>query len=197
MKLSNEIKAGLVIVVAIAIGVMFFGKTAHFKKRTYDVKTYFTYAGDLKPDAVVKLSGIEVGRVKTINFVYDPLTKVECLLEINSDAKVRTDSIAYISTTGFVGDAFIGITPGSSDETIKKGETIQSEEPVQTRLLLKKADNIANSLDSILTEVKAVVGDNRENLDNIIINLEATTENFKEFSEDVKTHPWKLLFKGE
>ncbi|MFC1644336.1 MlaD family protein, partial [Candidatus Omnitrophota bacterium] len=102
MRFSNEIKAGLVVVVAIAIGVFFFAKTATFRAKTYDVKTYFRYAGDLKPNAIVKLSGIEVGRVKEINFIYDPATKVECVFEINADAKVRSDSIAYIGTAGFV-----------------------------------------------------------------------------------------------
>ena len=65
------------------------------------------------------------------------------------------------------------------------------------RLFLKRADEIAESLDVILSELKSVVVDNRQALDNIVGNVEATTENFKEFSEDVKKHPWKLLFKGE
>ncbi|MGB2662030.1 MAG: hypothetical protein WBD04_06575, partial [Candidatus Omnitrophota bacterium] len=68
---------------------------------------------------------------------------------------------------------------------------------VQMRLLMKKADSIAESLDVTLGEIKGLVVDNRKNLDDIILNLEGTTENFKEFSEDVKKHPWKLLFKGE
>jgi len=197
MRFSNEIKAGLVVVAALAIAVMFFAKTANFRSSTYDLRTYFRYAGDLKPDAIVKLTGIEVGRVKTINFIYDPETKVECLLEIDARAKVRKDSIAYIGTAGFVGDAYVGITPGTAVEFCKTHGTIASEDPIQMRLLMKKADSIANNLDQILFEVKTLVTDNRPNLDNIICNLEATTENFKEFSEDVKKNPWKLLFKGD
>jgi hypothetical protein len=63
------------------------------------------------------------------------------------------------------------------------------------RLLFKKADQIATNLDSIIADVKDVVSNNKQNMDNIILNLEATTENFKEFSEDVKKNPWKLLFR--
>lgn len=197
MRVSNEIKAGIVVLVALAVGVMFFAKTAAFKTKTYDIVTYFRYAGDLKADAVVKLSGIEVGRLKSIKFVYDPETKVECLLEIDAKAKVRADSIAYIGTAGFVGDAFVGITPGVSTDFAKSRSVIDSEDPVQMRLLMKKADAIADNLDKILVDVKGIVSDNKDNVNQIVSNLEATTENFKEFSEDVKKNPWKLLFKGE
>ncbi len=197
MRFTNEIKAGIVVLVAIAIGVFFFGKTANFKAKTYEIKTYFTYAGDLKTNAIVKLSGIEAGRVKTINFLYDPKTMVECIIELDVFAKVRKDAVAYIGTAGFVGDAFVGLTPGESAEFLKPGEVIASEDPIQMRLLMKKADQIASNLDNILVQVKDIVTDNKDNLNDIILNFEATSQNFKEFSDDVKKHPWKLLFKGE
>jgi phospholipid/cholesterol/gamma-HCH transport system substrate-binding protein len=198
MRISNEIKAGLVVIMAVLIGVFFFAKTASFKHATYDLKVYFTYAGDLKPNAIVKLSGIEVGRLKDIKFIYGKdNTKVECLLEIDAAAKVRKDSLAYIGTAGFVGDAFVGITPGVSPVFAETGTVIASEDPIEMRLLMQKADSIANNLDVIIAEVRSVVTDNRPAMDAIISNLESTTENFKDFSDDVKKHPWKLLFKGE
>ena len=175
MKLSNEIKAGMVVLAALILVIFFFGKTVDFRHNKYDLKTYFVYAGDLKPDAIVKLSGIEVGRVKDIKFVYDQGTRVECLLEIDGTAKVRLDSMAYIGTAGFVGDAFVGITPGASEEYAKPRSVIPSEDPIQMRLLMKKADEIAKNLDSILGDIKSVISDNKQNLDNIVLNLEATT----------------------
>ncbi|MFH1798216.1 MAG: MlaD family protein [Candidatus Omnitrophota bacterium] len=197
MRFSNEIKAGIVVVFAFTLCALFFVKTTSFQVEKYEIKTFFRYAGDLKPDAAVKLAGIEVGRLKKINFIYKPETKVECVLTLDARAKVRKDSIAYIGTAGFVGDAYIGITPGESNEFSEPGSVISSEDPVQTRLLMKKADTIANNLDSILFDIKSVVSGNKQNLNNAVTNLEATTQNFKEFSQDVKEHPWKLMFKGE
>ncbi|MDD3089091.1 MAG: MlaD family protein [Candidatus Omnitrophica bacterium] len=197
MRISNEIKAGVVVLLAVVIGIFFFYKTAGVKPSTYTVKTRFVYAGDLKPNAIVKLSGIEVGRLLTAEFSYDPNTAVECVLEIDSRAKLRKDSIAYIGTAGFVGDAFVGITPGVSPEFMEEGGMLDSEDPVQMRILMKKAEEIANSLDGILKDVKSIVADNKGNIDSIVLNLEATSQNLKEFSEDVKKSPWKLLFKGE
>lgn len=196
MRFSNELKAGLVVVVAICVGVFFFAKTASFKKKMYDIKTYFTYAGDLKADAVVKLSGIEVGRVKELKFLYKgDVTKVECVMEVNADAKVRQDSIAYIATSGIVGDSYVGITPGSASEFIANNGVITSEDPLQMRQLFKRADVIAKNLEAITTDVKDVLNNNKQGLDNIVVNLEQTTKNFEEFSADVKKNPWKLLFK--
>jgi len=197
MRFSNELKTGLVIVVAFTLGLMFFVKTKDFSKKTYTLKTYFKYAGDLKPNAIVKLTGVEAGRVKEIKFIYDPETKVECVLEIEDGAKVREDSIAYVSSSGIVGDACLGITPGVSDRFAKPGSVIASEDPIQMRIIMKKASSIADSLDKILAEAKSLVTENRQNLDNIVINIEKTTENFREFSADIKKHPWKIMFKGD
>ncbi|MFH1837179.1 MAG: MlaD family protein [Candidatus Omnitrophota bacterium] len=195
MRVSNEFKAGIVVLTAILIGILFFGKTASFKKETYIIKTSFGYAGDLKPNATVKLSGIEVGRVKEISFVYEPATSVECVLEIDIDAKVRKDSVAYISTSGFVGDAYVGVTSGTTDEFVGAGEIIKSEEPMQSRVFMKKADGIADNLDKILAKIKDFIAGNEENLGEIVKNMESATESFKEFSDDIKKHPWKLLIK--
>jgi len=211
MRVSNELKAGIVVLIGIGLVAMFYVKTAKVETKTYQIKTTFGYAGDLKNNAVVKLSGIEVGRLKTIDFKYDPETKVECVMELKEGVKVRKDAIAYIGTAGFVGDAYIGITAGSADQFVAPEEAIPSEDPIQMRELMKKADKIASTLDDTLKEVKTLamnanttvtnlngmLTDNRKGISNIVSNLESTTQNFKEFSEDVKKHPWKLLFKGE
>ena len=205
MKMTNELKTGIVVAAAVAVAVIFWAKTTDFNARPYKLKTYFNYAEGVKVDSIVKLSGIEVGRVEKITLDYTPETKVELVLTLNDKAKIREDAIAFISTSGLIGDAYIGLTPGSSDKPfLKDGATIMSEDPVEMRKLMKKADVIAENLDKTLVEVKrlaenvtGVVTDNRSRLDNIAVNLEQTAVNFKEFSEDIKKHPWKLLIKGK
>lgn len=197
MRIPNEIKAGTVVAIAIAIAVLFFFKTTKVDTATYQIKTSFGYAGDLKPNATVKLAGIEVGRVKEISFVYTDKTRVECLMELAGEAKVRTDAIAYIGTAGFVGDAFIGLTNGDAQDFVKNGGEVKSEDPMQMRELMKKADAIADNLNTISSEVKGIVTENRSGIDNIVTNVESATQNLEEFTQDLKKHPWKLMFKGE
>lgn len=203
MKISNELKTGVVVVSAIVVAAVFYIKTTDFNSGVYKIKTYFNYAEGVKPDSIVKLSGIDVGRVESISFNYAPDTKVELVIAIDKKAKVREDSIAYISQSGLIGDSYIGITPGSSDKQfVKDGAILISEDPIEVRKLMRKADMIAESLDKTLGEVKSlaanvngVVTDNRPKIAGIVTNLEETSVNFKDFSNDIKKHPWKLLSK--
>ncbi len=204
-KFTNEIKIGLFIVLALCVGIFLWARTQNITVDTYVLKTSFSYAGGIKENAVVALSGIEVGRVSKVNFKYDPETKVELVLLIKKEAKVHSDAIAYIDTSGFVGDAYVGLSPGSSDcPFVKNGDVIASEDPIQTRELMKRADDIARKLSDTLVDVKKLahnlnttVEDNKDNIDSIVKNLEQTAVNFNEFSEDIKQHPWKLLIKGK
>jgi phospholipid/cholesterol/gamma-HCH transport system substrate-binding protein len=157
----------------------------------------------VKQDSIVKLSGIEVGRVSAIRFLYDPETKVEMDLAIDQKAKIHEDSIAFIATSGMIGDAYIGLTPGSASKpVVKPGGVVSSEDPVQVRNIWKKAEAIAGDLDATLLQVKVlaenvngVVAENRSRIENILANIEQTSANAKEFSRDLKEHPWKLLMK--
>jgi phospholipid/cholesterol/gamma-HCH transport system substrate-binding protein len=206
MKINNEIKTGIIVVAAILVVALFYAKTADTTSgKTYRIKTYFNYAEGVKQDAIVKLAGIEVGRVEKIQFQYTPETKVEMVMAISDKARIHEDSIAFIATSGMIGDAYLGITPGSADKpAVKEGGAIASEDPVEARKIWKKADVIADNLDKMLIEVKGltenvngVVKDNKARIDSITSNLEQTTVNFKDFSTDIKQHPWKLLMKGK
>jgi phospholipid/cholesterol/gamma-HCH transport system substrate-binding protein len=205
MKITNEVKTGMIVVAAILATALFYVKTTDFNAAPYKVKAFFSYADGIKEDSIVKLSGIEVGRVTGIRFQYDPETRVEVELTLVQKAKLHEDSLAFIATSGMIGDAFIGLTPGSSDKpVVKNGATVASEDPVQMRLFWKKADAIASNLDKTLLEIKDlaanvnnVVKDNRPRIDSIVMNIEQTSVNFKDFSQDLKSHPWKLLMKGD
>lgn len=203
IKITNELKTGLVVVAAIAVAAVFWVKTANFSDKPYRLKTQFNYAEGVKPDSIVKLSGIEIGRVENIRFLYSPDTKVELTLLLNKDAKIHEDSIAFISTSGLVGDAFLGLTPGSPDKPFAKdGAVIASEDPIEMRKIMKQMDAIAGSLDKTLVEfrsltqnINGVVTENKSKINSLLANLETTSVNFKEFSEDIKKNPWKLLSK--
>ena len=198
MKITNEFKTGIIIIAAIAAGVIFYVKTTNFSDKPYKLKTYFNYAEGIKADSIVKLSGIDVGRVEKIEFKYVPETKIELVLSIDKKAKIHEDSLAFISTSGMIGDAYIGITPGSPDRAfVNEGATLISEDPVEMRKLMKKADAISETLERTLADVKSLVTDNKAKVDSIASNLESTAVNFKDFSADIKQHPWKLLMKGK
>ncbi|MCM8760616.1 MAG: MlaD family protein [Candidatus Omnitrophica bacterium] len=203
--LTNEVKTGIVVVAAILATMIFYIKTTGTTGAPYKIYTYFNHADGIKEDAIVKLAGIEVGRVTKIGFKYEPETKIMLELAVKPAFKVHEDAIAFIATSGMIGDAYVGLTPGSADKPfIKNGGTVASEDPVEVRKFWKKADAIADALDKTLGQIKnlaeninGAVTDNRPRLDSIMMNIEQTAINFKDFSQDLKAHPWKLLIKGK
>ncbi|NQU95111.1 MAG: MCE family protein [Candidatus Omnitrophica bacterium] len=197
-KFTNEIKTGLVVVMAILAGLFFWIKTVNFKTDSYKLKTSFSHADGIKENSIVALAGIEAGRVDSVQFAYGPEgTSVDLVLIMDKEARVREDSIAFIGATGFIGDSYIGITPGTTPGFLKENANVLSEDPVEMRELMKRADEISKNLDSILGDVKTIVSDNKDKVESVIVNLEQASTNFNEFSEDIKEHPWKLLMKGK
>lgn len=205
IKFTNEVKTGIVVVASVLAAALFYVKTTDFTGAPYRVKAYFNYADGVKEDAIVKLCGIEVGRVEKIQFTYAPETKVELVLALKEKARVHQDAVAFIATTGLIGDAYIGLTPGTPEKPfLKAGDVLTSEDPVEMRRIWKKAEAITENLDKTLAQVRSltenangILNDNRMRINGIVANIEAMSVNFKDFSSDLKAHPWKLLMKGK
>jgi len=92
----------------------------------YDVKAVFPTVSGLKNKAAVSMAGVNIGEVRKIQ-LSDGRAKVT--LSINKDVRLEEDSIAGIKTMGIIGDKYVSITPGASDEYIKPGGTIRDTQP--------------------------------------------------------------------
>jgi phospholipid/cholesterol/gamma-HCH transport system substrate-binding protein len=80
----------------------------------------------LKVGAVVEVAGVEVGRVKSIE-LEDYQAKVG--ISLNDVVKVPEDSILSIRTKGLLGEKYVRLSPGGSDEFLKPDEEILETEP--------------------------------------------------------------------
>lgn len=61
--------------------------------------------------------------------------------------------------------------------------------------VLKKLEESANNLKAITDKSDKIIGENRKNIDAMLESFKDMAKNLKETSEDVKSHPWKLLRK--
>jgi phospholipid/cholesterol/gamma-HCH transport system substrate-binding protein len=61
--------------------------------------------------------------------------------------------------------------------------------------LLKKLDESASNLKSITEKSDKIVGENRKNIDAMLQSFRDMAQNLKETTDDVKSHPWKLIRK--
>jgi phospholipid/cholesterol/gamma-HCH transport system substrate-binding protein len=95
-------------------------------KNYYSVKAIFSTVKGLKDNTVVEISGVEIGKVDSIRL--DNYEAVTTLL-IRKGIKLQEDAIASIRTKGLLGEKYVEITPGGSDEMIPPDGTIFETEP--------------------------------------------------------------------
>ncbi len=124
-KFDLELAVGLFMIAGIiCLGYLSIrlGKMEVLGGKGYEIEAIFSNSGGLKTGSSVIIAGVEVGRVKGI-WLDDYQAKV--VMKIQSDVKVQEDAIASIKTKGLIGEKYIGITPGGSDNYIKPGGRIR------------------------------------------------------------------------
>jgi phospholipid/cholesterol/gamma-HCH transport system substrate-binding protein len=110
-----ELKIGLLTAFALVMSMilifMLSGEGGFFWQR-YSIKTLFPYAGGLKPGAPVRVAGVEVGSVSTVDVIG---AQVEVVMELNREyqRQVTTESRAYLGSVSLLGEAAVDITASS------------------------------------------------------------------------------------
>jgi phospholipid/cholesterol/gamma-HCH transport system substrate-binding protein len=92
----------------------------------YQIYAIFSNTGGLKEGASVAIAGVEVGRVKAIT-IEDYEAKVA--LTLKKGLEIQEDAIASVKTKGLIGEKYVQITPGGSEEIIQPGGSILETEP--------------------------------------------------------------------
>jgi phospholipid/cholesterol/gamma-HCH transport system substrate-binding protein len=174
-----------------------------FTKRGYNVNVLFNFAGGIADNAPVRLLGVEVGKVEKVDLQYGEETKVILTLWLDESTELKTDSKAYVSALGLMGEKYIEINPGSKDAPLlEPGSTIIGEDPFQMEAFTKKGEELMAELSDALTNIKSLtknvdgmVTENKDEVNEILKNVETTTANLKELSTDLKQNPWKIITK--
>jgi phospholipid/cholesterol/gamma-HCH transport system substrate-binding protein len=107
-----------------------------FGAKYYSVKARFSNISGLKEGATVEIAGVQIGKVAKINLDdYDAVVE----MDIDHDVKLQEDSIASIRTQGIIGDKFIKIKVGGSDDYIEDGgEITETESAIELEELVSK-----------------------------------------------------------
>ena len=102
---------------------------------SYRVKARFDNIGSLKVKAPVTMAGVEVGRVARIGFDKERFQAVVDLDIYAEYDEIPEDTYAKILTAGLLGEQYIGLDPGGSDEVLRDGSEI---EITQSALVLEE-----------------------------------------------------------
>ncbi len=83
----------------------------------------FSNIGELRIRAPVKIGGVTVGEVATVELdreSYEALVRIK----VDSTVAIPADSSIGIYTAGLLGDRYLGISPGGDPESLKDGDEI-------------------------------------------------------------------------
>src|SRR5437763_121852 len=87
-------------------------------------RAYFKFAGGVQSGAPVRYGGMMVGKVRRVRVDPGNTSRIEIDLLVNSDAPLKTDSVAKISTLGPLTDNYIEITTGSEHAALAPPDSV-------------------------------------------------------------------------
>src|SRR4026208_1618069 len=125
----SELKIGIIAVAALALTIMIVlavGGQGGFLWERYELKTLFKNVQGITAGAIVRVAGVDVGKVMSVDFAG---ANVQITMEVNDENKSRiTDhSRASIGSLSLLGEPIIEISPSSEGTPLKDGDFIQSE----------------------------------------------------------------------
>lgn len=131
MQQTRSVELGTGLFVLLGMAALFFlitqttGSDTFAGAESYTVSARFENVGSLKERAPVSMSGVTIGRVRTVEF--DP-EALEAVVTFDIDERfsmIPEDSDASILTAGLLGSQYIGLQPGGSDFYLEEGSEIQ------------------------------------------------------------------------
>ena len=90
---------------------------------TYTITARFDNIGGLKPRAPVTSAGVVVGRIADIRFD-DTTYQATVTMTLERSYQFPKDSAAKILTSGLLGEQYVGLEAGGSDQMLAQGNMI-------------------------------------------------------------------------
>ncbi len=148
-------------VILLVLAIFLVGQKNALFSSTFNVKAYFEDVQGLRTGATVRLSGIDVGSVKSVSIVNDTTGRVEVSMNLQTDVQrfIRTDTKATIETEGLVGNKVVVLKIGSSSaEPVKDGGYVQSVEPVGFSAIVAETEGVIQYTKDMTKDLSEIVG---------------------------------------
>lgn len=199
MKISRELKTGVVAVLVIALFIWGYNYLKGLNLFDGPIKTYFTEYSNvqgLNTASVVTINGVDVGKVLDIKFHKSEEKRGTLIVEfsVENDFEFSKNSVAKIYSASLMGGKSLAIVPSYEGETALPGDFLKGEiesdlfSSVTEKLnpLQAKVESVIKSADSLMTGLTDVLDPkSRQSLKASILELNATITNFKSASANV------------
>ena len=189
MALSTEKKVGLFFILGLilfAVMLELGGEWNPFEK-SISYKTFLTSVTGLKVGDSVRLAGVDVGKINSIDVLEG---KVRIDFEVKKGTKIRQDSVASLRMTNLLGGQFLGISFGSpTAPVLPPGATVASKEAATVDTIMADLGDITADAKTLITDLNknqakvlgtmsAMLDENRPNIRSTMSNLSSITTKF-------------------
>jgi len=218
-----ELKVGsfvLMAVVALTFFIISVSDLSIFEKGRH-IQVVFGFASGLREAAPVRLAGVEVGLIKKLQVYTDKSdggkTKVRVNAWIKDDIDIPVDSQIMINQLGILGEKYLEIIPGPSTDMIKDNGVIIGQDPVPIEKVTERVVSLISKLDLTIDSVNngILTDKNKKSISVALENFsalgtdlkeghgtlgklltdESIYNNLDELTLDLKSNPWKLLYR--
>lgn len=183
----------LACVIGIVVAILWLAG-AQYSQEFETYRTYFTGSvTGLGSGTKVRYNGIDVGRVKAVEFDPDDPKRVIATLEIHPEVQIHEDSLASIASEGLTGGTYVEIDGGTKESPLvsrKPGERypIINSRPSTIQQLVESAPQVVAKLNRISDALIAILNEqNRRALTETLSNIRDTTDVIQRHSADIDT----------
>jgi len=160
MKISQEVKVGLFAVIVLVM--FYFGfeflKGSDFFSSTRKYQVTYDNIDGLTPSNPVRINGLSVGRVKSIEILQDQRNKLLVTLELRKDIRVTQGSKAILADDGLLGGKVVQLDINPGAPVMDDGGTlVAAKESGLSALIREKTLPVLNNVDSLTSQLNHVV----------------------------------------
>ncbi|MGH9787929.1 MAG: MlaD family protein [Candidatus Acidiferrales bacterium] len=161
----SELRVGLlVIAVAVILGLfVFYGTREALFASTSDYRTYLPDVSGLKKGAPVRLAGLEVGTIRDVSLAgvgAERAAQTQITFTVRSEYRdyLRSDSLAYVTTEGLLGESVLEIDPGQTGDVIPPGAVVPGTQKGNIKQVVQNVETITGDVRLLIADVRAGKG---------------------------------------
>lgn len=180
----KNIRLGIFVLVAtvfLIVALYLVGNKENLFGNTFTVSAEFYDVNGLMPGHNVRLSGIDVGSVKSVELTSDSTVRVTMMIEESVRKYIRKNAIVSIGTDGLMGNKLVNINAGTgSADEVEEGDVLAAQRPVDTDKMIQTL-NATNENMQVITQNLRTITDRFQSENSVWALLMDTTvaENVK------------------